>query len=238
MTRPMSIDHDIPCPECGQPMEFSESGYAGCFIRTCRFISEIHPKHVAALRNQRPPGTTEIPDAALDDLAAFVAAARKQYSPDRHVAGDSFRGLFNAAIAILAHIPAKVDTKRDLRTIRDLIGSVEDLPQAIHDQLAAKWRAADEAMGRIEAAIRSDGEAMRYCSHSIWSNHRVGVLPHLCDQVEKPTSIMLCTSCAKSFTYDYATCSWHGKEECKKCHHAEVLRVLCPECTSLPRRDP
>lgn len=149
MSLPNEIDQDVACPDCGEAFAILDDGAGRCENGNCVSAHEWRSRnHVAALRNQRKPGHTEIPDVELERLREAVD---RLY---RDVDGEN-GSIVRAARAVFAHIPAKVDTKRDLRTIRDLIGSVEDLPQTIHDQLSAKWRAADEAMGRIEAAIEA-----------------------------------------------------------------------------------
>lgn len=60
MSIPTEIDQGVKCPECGKPLCIYDNGEGSCETHGCDNGCVLHPKTVAALRNQRTPGTVEI----------------------------------------------------------------------------------------------------------------------------------------------------------------------------------
>ena len=126
MTLPNEIDQDVACPDCGEAFAILDDGACRCENGNCVSAHEWRSrKHVAALRNQRKPGTTEIPDAELETLREAKVAWERCTVGDIQETAARYRACVDA---ILAHIPAKVKTDhvaelRRMLSIRDVAES-------------------------------------------------------------------------------------------------------------------
>ena len=117
MSLPNEIDQDVACPDCGEAFAILDDGAGRCENGNCVSAHEWRSrKHVAALRNQRKPGTTEIPDAELETLREAKVAWERCTVGDIQETAARYRACVDA---ILAHIPAKVDTVAVLRHMAD-----------------------------------------------------------------------------------------------------------------------
>jgi hypothetical protein len=102
MTLPNEIDQDVACPDCGEAFAIPDDGAGWCENGNCVSAHEWRSrKHVAALRNQRTPGTTEIPTSELEALRDVRVTYPATSGAMVHY------HLFGPIDAILAHIPAK-----------------------------------------------------------------------------------------------------------------------------------
>lgn len=118
MTLPNEIDQDVACPDCGEAFAILDDGAGRCENGNCVSAHEWRSrKHVAALRNQRTPGHTEIPTSELEALRE--AFSRHKHSLSLSIVSSVLVNLLDtdlrAVDAILAHIPAKVDHVARLR---------------------------------------------------------------------------------------------------------------------------
>lgn len=137
MTLPTEIDQDVKCPECKSAMIPGDWGYLKCprISAVCGQLVGLHPTHVAALRNQRTPETTEIPNAELERLRRVVA----DWERCRKNSDD----LIDGVRAILAHLPKKKP---------DHVAVLRDLFESIKKGALLHYR--DDVLPALEAAIK------------------------------------------------------------------------------------
>lgn len=152
MTLPNEIDQDVVCPDCGEAFAILDDGAGRCENGNCVSAHEWRSrKHVAALRNQRTPGHTEIPTSELEALRE--AFSRHKHSLSLSIVSSVLVNLLDtdlrAVDAILAHIPAKVDTVARLREIRDRLWNQGSA------RLHGASRQADADQAALEAAIEA-----------------------------------------------------------------------------------
>ena len=129
MSLPNEIDQDVACPDCGQTVTVDNDGMGWCNAEELGFSR----KTLAALRNQRTPGTTEIPTSELERLRDLRNDTGRAWLCDTGAAID----------AILARVPAKVDVVARLREMLEAKRRILD-SRARDD--AAALEAAIEAM--------------------------------------------------------------------------------------------